>query len=345
MGDAMQHKGLIALVAVTVIAVALAVVVRRTTGPQPDPLAGKPVLAEVASRPADVGRMALVHGDQKTTLVRDGDKWSVEERGNYPANVTKVRQALSGLADLAYVEPKTTKAASYPRLEVEDAGGKDSKSTMVTLADTKGALMGEVITGKHRDDQLGGGEGGVYVRRPGQAQSWLARGKLDLAGNTADWLDKTLLDLPGAQVQKLVLTQADGSSVTMSRDKAGDKLVLANMPKDKKLKYESILDDAADTLAKLQLDDVQPAKDFAFPASGVGHAQFVAFNGETVAIDIADKDGKSWVKITATGSGDGAKAATDLNARAAPWIYALPNDKAKTLRDKMDDLVEAPKAS
>ena len=341
----MQHKGLAALVAVTVVAVALAAVVARTTGPQPDPLAGKPVLPEVASRLGDVGRMALVHGDQKTTLVRDGDKWSIEERGNYAANLNKVRQALSGLADLAYVEPKTTKAASYPRLEVEDAGGKDSKSTMVTLADTKGALMGDVITGKHRDDQLGGGEGGVYVRKPGTAQSWLARGKLDLAGNTADWLDKTLLDLPSAQVQKLVLTQADGSSITISRDKAGDKLALANMPKDKKLKYDSILDDAADTLSKLQLVDVQPAKDFAFPASGVSHAQFVAFNGEAIAIDLADKDEKSWAKITASGTGDGQKAATDLNTNVASWIYALPSDKAKMLRDKMDDLVEAPKAS
>jgi hypothetical protein len=341
----MQHKGLAALVAVTVIAIVLAVVATRTTGPQADPLAGKPVLADVASRLGDVGRMALVHGDQKTTLVRDGENWSIEERGNYAANVTMVRLALLGLSDLTYVEPKTTKAASYPRLEVEDAGGKDSKSTMVTLADAKGALMGEVITGKHRDDQLGGGEGGLYVRKPGNAQSWLARGKLDLAGNTADWLDKALLDRPGAQIQKLVLTQADGSSVTISRDKAGDKFVLANMPKDKKLKYDSILDDAADTLSKLQLVDVQPAKDFAFPTSGVSHAQFVAFNGETIAIDLADKDGKSWAKITATGTGDGAKAATDLNAKVSPWIYALPGDKAKTLHDKIDDLVETPKAS
>ncbi len=341
----MQHKGLVALVAVMVVAVALAAVVTRTTGPQPDPLAGRPVLPEAASRLGDVGRVALVHGDQKTTLVRDGEKWSIEERGGYAANVNKVRQALLGLGDLTYVEPKTAKAASYPRLEVEDAGGKDSKSTMVTLADTKGALMGDIITGKHRDDQLGGGEGGVYVRKPGRPQSWLARGKLDLAGNTADWLDKTLLDLPGAQVKQLVLTQADGSSITIGRDKAGDKLALAGMPKDKKLKYDSILDDAAGTLGGLSLDDVQPAKDFAFPTSGVSHAQFVAFNGETIAIDLADKDGKSWAKITATGTSDGAKAATDLNTTVSPWIYALPGDKAKTLRDKIDDLVEAPKAS
>ncbi|HEV8014109.1 MAG TPA: DUF4340 domain-containing protein [Stellaceae bacterium] len=341
----MQNKGLIGLVGVTVVAVALAVLVSRTTGPQPDPLAGQPVLPEIGKRLADVGRVAVVHADQKTTLLRDGDKWTVEERGNYPANVTKVRQAILALADLAYVEPKTAKAASYPRLELEDAGSKDSKSTMVTLADTKGALLGEVITGKHRDDQLGGGEGGVYVRKPGSAQSWLARGNLDLAGNTADWLDKTLLDLPLVQVKQAVLTQPDGSSVTIARDKPTDKLQLAAMPKDKKLKYDSVLDDAAGTLAALQLDDVAPAKDVDFPKTGVSHAQFVAFNGLTITVDIVDKDGKSWAKFTASGTGDGEKLAADLNAKLSPWVYALAGDKAKTLRDKLDDLVETPKAS
>jgi uncharacterized protein DUF4340 len=341
----MQNKGLVALVGVTVVAVALAVLVSRTTGPQPDPLAGQPVLPEVAKRLGDVGRVALVHADQKTTLLRDGDKWTVEERGNYPADATKVGQAILGLADLAYVEPKTAKAASYPRLEVEDAGGKDSKSTMVTLADTKGALLGEVITGKHRDDQLGGGEGGVYVRKPGSAQSWLARGNLDLAGNTADWLDKTLLDLPLTQVKQAVLTRPDGSSITITRDEPTDKLQLVAMPKDKKLKYDSVLDDTASTLAALQLDDVAPAKDFDFPKTEVSHAQFIAFNGLTIAIDLADKDGKSWAKFTASGSGDGEKLAADLNAKLSPWVYALASDKAKNLRDKLDDLVETPKAS
>jgi Domain of unknown function (DUF4340) len=330
---------------VTAVAVVLAVVASRTAGMQPDPLAGKLVLPEVAARLGDIGRVALVHADQKTTLVRDGANWMIDERGNYPADTTKVNQALFNLGDLAYVEPKTAKPASYPRLEVEDAGGKDSKSTMVTLADTKGSLMGEVITGKHRDDQLGGGEGGIYVRKPGNAQSWLARGNLNLAPNTADWLVKALIDVPVAQVKQTVLTQADGSSITISRAQPTDKLALATMPKDKKLKYDSVLDDAAGTLGGLQLDDVAAAKSFDFPKDGISHAQFVTFNGMTVAVDVADKDGKSWAKFAVTGSGDSTAAATALNTKLSPWIYALPADKAKNLREKIDDLVEAPKAS
>lgn len=341
----MRSKSLAWLLGVTLVAVIAAVVVSRTNGPHIDPLTGQLVLPEAAQRLGDVSRMALLHGDQKTTLVRTGDAWAVEERGHYPADASKVSQALLELGELRYVEPKTAQPQSYSRLDVEDAGGKDSKSTLVTLADAKGALLGEVILGKHRADQLGGGEGGVYLRKPGNAQSWLASGDLDLAGTTASWLDKKLIDLPEAQVKEVVLTQADGSKVTILRDKPADKLRLAELPKDKKLKYDSILDDAAGTLAGLELDDVRPAKDFDYPKDGVSHAQFVSFSGLTIAIDLADKDGMSWARFTASGSGDAAKQASDLNTKLSPWIYALSSAKAKTLRDKLDDLVEAPKAS
>jgi hypothetical protein len=341
----MQKRGLAWLLGATLVAVIIAVVVSRNSGPKSDPLAGQPVLPEAAKRLADLGRMALVHGDQKTTLVRNGDVWSVEERGGYPADTTKVRQALLALAELSYVEPKTAQPDSYNRLEVEDAGSKDSKSTLVTLADDKGALLGEVIVGKHRADQLGGGEGGVYVRKSGNAQSWLAEGNLDLAGSTAAWLDKKLLDLPVAQVKQALLTQPDGSKVTLTRDKPDDKLQLVEMPKGKKLKYDSVLDDAAGTLAGLQLDDVRPAKDFDFPKDGVSKAQFTSFGGLTIAVELADKNGVSWARFTASGSGDAEKQAADLNTALAQWVYALSSAKAKTLRDKLDDLVEAPKPS
>jgi hypothetical protein len=340
----MRGKTLAWLLGITLLAVIAAVVVSRGSGPQADPLAGTPVMPELAPRIADLGKVVINHADQKTTIARNGTAWTIEERGNYPADLGKLRQALLGLADLTYFEPKTAVAASYPRLEVEDPG-KDSKSILVTLADTKGSLLGEAIIGKHRADQLGGGEGGVYVRKPGNAQSWLARGTLDLAGNTADWLDKKLLDLPAAQMKLVVLTQPDGSKVTLTRDKPADKLRLAEMPKDKKLKYDSILDDAAGVLGGLQLEDVRPAKGFDYPSSGVAKAQFVSFSGLTVDIDLADKDGKSWARFAVSGSGDAAKQATELKAQLSPWIYALPSDKAKTLREKLDDLVETPKAS
>lgn len=341
----MQHKGLAWLLAVTVAAVAAAAVVSHNSGPKVNPLTGQPVLPEVAARLGDVQRVALVHGDDKTTLTRDGNSWSVEERGGYPADVTKVRRMLLGLAELHYVEPKTATPELYSRLDVEDAGGRDSKSTLVTLVDAKGGLLGEVIVGKHRADQLGGGVGGVYVRKPGNAQSWLASGDIDVSGDTASWLDKTLLNLPAAQIKDVVLIQPDGARLTITRDQPPEKFHLVDMPKGKKLKYDTVLDDAAGVLAGLDLVDVRPTKSFDFPTGDISRAQFTSFSGLTIAVELADKDGKSWARFKASGTGDAAKQAADLNAKLSPWIYALSSYNAKTLRDKLDDLVETPKPS
>jgi hypothetical protein len=342
----MRQKGLIGLLVVTLVAVVLAVVLMRGGGSaRNDPLAGTPVLPEVGPRIADIGRVTLVHGENKTTLVRQGEGWTVEERGGYQADATKVRAAILGLADLTYVEPKTKKADLYARLDLDDAGKKDGKSTLVTVIDEKGSLLGELIAGKRRVDQLGGGTDGIYVRKPGDAQTWLARGTLELAGDTPPWLVKTLLDIPAAKVKEAVLTAADGAKITLHRDKPGDKLALVELPAGKNLKSDTALDEPAGALAGLELNDVRPAADFGFPKDGLATARFTDFDGLTVTLSLTQKDGIDWAVIAASGEGAAAAHATELNAKLTPWVFALATYKAKALTTKLADLLEPAKGS
>jgi hypothetical protein len=342
----MRTKGLIGLLAVTAAAVIVAVVLSMGGGaPAADPLAGTPVLPQVGKQLDAVGRIALVRGETKTTLVHKGKSWVVEEKDGYAADPIKVRHALLGLAELRYVEPKTRKPALYSRLEVEDTGKAGSKSTLVTVADEKGSLLGEIIAGKRRADQLGGGNDGIYVRKPGNQQSWLARGTLDVSGDTTAWLDRKVLDLPEAQVKEAVLTGPDGATVTILRDKAQDKFHLADLPAGKKLKSDDALDEPAAALANLELTDVEPAKDVELPQDGVAHARYTSFDGLTVTVDLFDKDGGHWARLAASGSGAAEKKAAALNAKLAPWIYGIADYKAKTLRTKLGDLIESPKGS
>lgn len=343
----MANKGLSALLAVTAAAVVAAVFVVRGGGTlRDDPLVGQAVLPEVAQRLSDVGRVTLVHGGAKTTLLRHGDGWVVEEKGDYPANEAKIYQALLGLAELSFVEPKTRKPDLYPRLEVDDADKKDAKSTLVTVADAKGSLLGELIAGKRRVDQLGGGNDGIYVRKPGDAQSWLAGGTLDLAGATPEWLDKKLIDLPQAKVKDVVLSAADGGALAFRRDKPEDKFALAAPPPaGKKLKSGDALDTPAGALAGLELTDVRPAKEFEFPKDGAAQARYESFDGLVLTVSIAQKDGTDWARIAASGTGEAEKQAADLNARLSPWVFAIASFKAKMLETKLDDVLETPKGS
>ena len=342
----MSSKGLIGLVVVTAAAVIVAIVLAAGGGgPTADPQSGRPVLPELTTRAGDVSRLTLVHGDGKTTLARKGNVWVVEEKSGYPADPAKVRQALLGLAELRYVEAKTRKPDFYPRLEVEDAGQKGAKSTLVTASDEKGNLLGEVIAGKHRIDQLGGGVDGIYLRKPGEAQSWLARGTLDLPGDTLGWLDRKVIDLPQEKVKEAVLTQADGSKLDIARDKPEDHLALKGAPATAKLKSDTAASEPANALAGLELADVRPAAEVTFPQEGVTHAEYTSFDGRTIKVTLVEQDGKSWARFEVSGTGDDEKPAAELNAKLSPWVYALPDYKAKALKTKLADLAAPAKGS
>ncbi len=342
----MRTKGLVGLLLVTIAAVIVAVLVSRGAGaPAGEPQANAAVLPEMGKRLGDVARVTLVHGEGKTTLIRHDKEWGVEEKGGYPADFAKLRQALLGLAELRYVEPKTRKPDFYPRLEVEDAGQKDAKSTLVTVSDDKNALLGEIIVGKRRYDELGGGVDGIYVRKPGDPQSWLASGTLDLAGNTQAWLQRGIVDIPADQVKEAVLTQPDGAKLVIAREKAGDKPALKDAPPETKLKSEEVLNDPVGALANLDLSDVRPATEVSFPAEGLAQAEFTSFAGLTVKVTLLDKDGVHWARLAASGTGEAEKQASALNAKLSPWVFGLTDTKAKALSTKLADIVAPPKAS
>ena len=341
----MKHKGLIALLLATAASVAVAVLVSFSGGNGgTDPLVNQLVLPEVGQRLGEVARVTLVHGGARTTLLHQADKWVVEEKSDYPVDAAKLHQTLLGLAELRYVEAKTSKPDLYSRLEVEDAGGKDAKSTLITVSDAKGTLLGEIIAGKRRVDLLGGGTDGIYVRKPGNAQSWLASGTLELPEDAAQWLDSAIVDLPRDQVKEVVLTQPDGATLDIVHDKPGAPLELKGAPSDAKAKPDALVEPTTG-LASLTLTDVQPAAAMKLPDKGVSHAEFVSFGGLTVKVALFDQDGKSWAHLEASGTGAAEKEAQALNARVAPWIYAIPEYKAKAMRTKLADVTEPAKPS
>jgi Domain of unknown function (DUF4340) len=342
----MKHKGVIALLLVTVAAVVAAVLVSSSGGnAELAPEMNKPVLPEIAAQLGAVARVTLVRGDTKTTLLRQGDKWVVEDKGGYPADAAKLHRMLLGLAQLRYVEPKTSKPDLYPRLDVEDAGKKGTKSTLITVSDANGTLLGEIIAGKRRVDELGGGTDGIYIRKPGNTRSWLASGTLGLPEDATQWLEADIIDLPRDKVKEVVLTEPDGSTLDIAHDKPEAKLELEHAPPNLKLKSDDALVEPTTALASLTLTDVKPAAQLPIEGKGVSHAEFIGFDGLTVTVALLDKDGKSWAHLAASGTGAAAKEAEALNARLAPWVYAIPDYKAKSLRTTLADVTAPPKPS
>jgi len=340
----MQKRGLILLAAATLALMVLAVVAIATGDRAVSRAApGERALPALAAKLGEVGSVGIKRNTLSLTFVRDGDNWLVAEKGNYPAAAGKVRQIALAVADAMLVEPKTQKAEFYPRLDVEDPGS--GKSTLVTLKDKSGATLAELIIGKRRYDRLGTGTDGVYVRKPGDAQAWLARGSLEFSDQLASWLDRRILDIPEKRVAKVILTQPDGTKLVISRAKPEDKFTVADAPADAKFKSETTTSEPAMALESLDLDDVKPAAEMPVPDKDVVTASLTTFDGLTVDVRLLDKDDKRWAALSASGSGAAEAEAKGINDKAQQWTYAIPLYKATQLKMKLSDMLEPPKAS
>jgi hypothetical protein len=342
----MQSKGLLALVAATII-VAAAAIALSLAGPRSSAEAGSGqlVLADLAAKIGDVAALKISGAGGDATLQRKEKGWTVAEKGGYPADQAKIRQVLLGFAELKLVEPKTRSADSYGRLDVEDPGKAGGHARLVEIDDAAGGKLGELIVGKRRPDRLGSGADGLYIRRPGDAQSWLAQGSVDLPAETKDWLDKKIVSIAPARIGTVTLTHADGSTLVIKRDKEDAKFAVAGAPPDTKFKADTAIAEPAGALDGLELTDVRPVADMPVPGEGVSRAEWVTFDGLTITAETFEKDGTNWLRLKASGSDKATDEAAAINARTASWTYAVYPYKVNAMKTKLSDLVEAPKPS
>ena len=340
----MQKRSLILLAAASLVLVALAIAA-LATGRSNVSRAGSDQTAfpGLADKLGQVASVAVERAGLNLTFVRNGDDWLVAQKGDYPADAGKVRRIVLAMADMSLVEAKTQKPDLYPRLEVEDPG--KGKSTLVTLEDKSGAVLARLIVGKRRYDRLGAGNDGIYVRKPGDPQSWLARGALDFTDDVANWLARRIVDLPDSRIAKVSLTQPDGTNLILSRAAPDAKFAVTGAPANAKYKSDTALGEPAMALETLDLDDVQPAPKLPVPDKGATAASYTTFDGLTVDLKLFQHDNKDWIALTATGSGKAASEAKKITDRVSHWVYAIPGYKAKMMETKLADLLEPPKGS
>ena len=342
----MQTKGLIALLIAAILVAAIAIALSRGgTQNTAEAGSGQAVFADLSGKIGDVASLKISGAGGAVTLQRQTAGWTIAEKGGFPADPTKIRQVLLGFAELKLVEPKTRSADSYSRLDVEDPGKAGGHARLVEIDDATGGKLGELIVGKRRPDRLGSGADGLYIRRPGDVQSWLAQGSVDLPAEAKDWLDKKIVSIAPSRIGAVTLTHADGSALVIKRDKEDAKFAVLGAPADTKFKGDTVIAEPAGALDGLELSDVRPAAEVQFPSDGLSRAEWVTFDGLTITAETFEKDGTNWLRLKATGSDKAADEAAAINAKTANWAYAVYPYKINAMTTKLADLIEAPKPS
>jgi hypothetical protein len=268
--------------------------------------------------------------------------WVVASQDDYPASHEQVHQTLVALATLTTLERKTARADWFPYVDLV-APEQGGNGTEITLYDEHGATIASVITGKSVDIGDPDGAVGLFVRRPGETQSWLARSFFEPKSAPGDWLDKDVMSIDRARIQETDVDPISGPFYVVRRDKASDAdFKLTEVPKGRELAYDGAPDTVAAAVADFSFDDVKPARylDFSDPAHT---ARLISktFDGLIVSVNVIQVGQNYWATISAEGTtSDARNEAREIDARASGWAYKLPASKGQQFMTPLESLLK-----
>jgi hypothetical protein len=210
----------------------------------------------------------------------------------------------------------------------------------ITAYDDKNQVLADVIAGKTEDLGDPNGSVGLFVRRPNEAQTWLAQSWFQPKSNPSDWLDKSVMQIDRSRIQQTDVQPISGSSFSVKRDRPTDAdFALANIPHGRELAYPTSADGVAAAVTDFSFDDVKQAKDIDF--ANATHVVTHTFDGLAIAVDVTKVGDAYWAQISAQAMRPSAeKEARDINAHSGGWAYKLPAYKGQQFMTSLDSLLK-----
>ena len=345
----MPTRGLVVLAIVTVTTVAASgiAVDKRYRQTVLEARGGEVVFPDLRGRTGGVAVIEVGRAGAAFALERRGDGWANAGLGGYPARAELVETVLSGFADLRYLEPKTARAALYPKLGVEGAE-PGAGSTRLTFRDGDGGVLADLVVGKAKPRTANADRAGVYIRLPGRERAWLAEGTLDAHRDASGWSDREIVDIDARSVRSLTVRHPDGEVVDLHRVGPDDrKLTLRNLPAGTGVAHQHQIDFMAGLLEGLSFVDARPgppsdpavAPGFEATVRTVDHLRVTLRAGNPA------EDGTLWAVIDAglavdVEASDPARAeASRIASRFDGWLLKLPRRISDRLKIRLHDII------
>lgn len=309
---------------------------------------GLPLLPSLASELNSVTELNVRKGSAAplVTIHKQGEQWTVAQRANYPADVSKLRRLLLSLSDAKIREEKTSNPASYSIIGVEDAtlSGASGAQIEVTAHDGKHA----VIVGKP-------GAEGSFVRRVGENTSYIVEPAISVEAEPRFWIDTRLLDLPADKIQGIEAKPAGGPDYSVHRVSApaptaapatapastgsanatntaapASNFELTGVPSGRKAADSQQLAPSPTTFGSLTADDVAAAGDLDFSKPSIvtvtmADGNIVTFTGATIG-------DKRWIQVTATKD-------AALTAKTAGRAFEIPAYRFEAIFKPLEQLL------
>jgi hypothetical protein len=258
--------------------------------------------------------------------------WGLADRGGFRVQQDKLRELLTGLTELRITEARTADPTQYGRLGVGDPKDVNGTANLLIVKNDKGETLVEIIVGHRRVRTAGNVPETIYLRRPAEAQSWLAEGRLPVDADPALWFDRDIANITKDKVASVTI-ERDGTTMEFAMVD-GKPTLLSPAVADKLDDYR--VEDVFRSLEMLTLTDVRPLSD----AKGeqIGTAEIRLADGGKIAVTVARAGPDVWIQLSA--DGDSVK---DIATRAAGWSFQVGAWKEKAFVPALEDLkAEAP---
>jgi hypothetical protein len=289
-----QRFALLLIAALVVITGALYLAKERN---QPQETQGVALLPSLANDLNTVTAVLVRKGSATPTLTlhKTGERWTVAERADYPADVAKIRKLLLSLRDAKIVEQKTADPARFSTIGVEDpAAGEPATPTAL------GAEVTVVAPGRKYAVIVGKPVGeGTFVRRVGENQTYGVEPAISMETEPRFWIDSRLLDVPVALIQSVDVKPAAGAAYSLHRlNPADNSYSLDGVPAARKALDAQALAPGPTTFSSLTAEDVAPAGNVDF-----GQASQVVVtltDGNIITLTGTVNADKHWLEVKAT---------------------------------------------
>jgi hypothetical protein len=222
------------------------------------------------------------------TLHQVAGQWTVAERGDYPADVVKLRKLLLDMADLKIVETKTSNPASFAVIGVEDPSSAGAGGTEVTVAAPQAKYV--LIVGKPVGQ-------GSFARRGGENQSYIVQPALSIQPEPRSWIDPKLIDIASTTIQSIAVKPAAGAGYTLHRLTPADSgFALDGVPAGRAALDAKGLEPSPGLLSNFTAEDVAKAGDVDFN-SGT-QAVITQADGKVLTLTGATSGDKRWIEVS-----------------------------------------------
>lgn len=360
-----RQRGLVMLAGFTLFFVILAMVALTIRANEAMPsMSPRAMFPDLTAQRDAVAKITIATGEGTFDVVRTPEGgWILPGKSNFPAKFDNVKKTIIGLSELKLIQQKTARKDWHQQLDLvspEDKGAAIS----ITLADAQGKVLAAVLAGKVQDAPTVNATGTIYVRRPGEDQTWLARGFLTLFRTANEWIDNDLFAIERTRIAKAEIAPEGQTPYTLERAQTEPDFKIAGMPADKEPTSSSAVNGVASSLVGMTFDDVAPQSTQDF--SKGSRATFTTFDGLTVVVSVVKAaEDKYWATFAASANpappppapaagaqpdaaaqaagatADVLKAEAErINRRTQGWAFNLPKYKGESLTAKIESIIK-----